>query len=119
LSAQAGGQVTYQKAMPIQSSVAKLDTNVAEPSAVETNLILVGGPCANMLVQELAQQNATDVPTCNAWSQDTPEIQLVENAFAEGQTALVVAGMNAEDTLSAARKLQTPGDLPDQATLNV
>jgi hypothetical protein len=125
VSSSAGGEVTYDEIQPITSSVARLDTEIEAPADVTEDLILVGGPSVNMHVKTLVQEgklegtdeNATE--TWNMWSEDTPEIQLVEDAFAEGQTALVVAGYSAEDTRAASEALQDIAGLPDAMTKNV
>ena len=101
---------TYEKAVPITTPVAKLDTEVTSADKANKNLILVGGPCANSLVEELAAAENATVESCADWS--TPEgsaiITLVKDAFAEGKYALVVAGTSADgqDTRMAGRVLQ-------------
>ena len=62
-----------------------------------TNLILVGGPCANAAVEAAS----ADFPTCSGWDLDPGEgiLQLVEQD--SGAVALLVAGTMAEDTRTA------------------
>ncbi len=85
-------------------SVIKLDTEVTDPAS--RNLILVGGPAVNRLT---AQAMGLTYPTTGADS-GIPEgaalIRLVENAFGGSNSALVVAGWDAEDTRAAASVLQ-------------
>lgn len=85
-------------------SVIKLDTEVTDPAS--RNLILVGGPAVNRLT---AQAMGLNYPTTGADS-GVPEgaalIRMVENAFGGSNTALVVAGWDAEDTRAAASVLQ-------------
>ena len=102
---------TYEKIIPIKEvPVAKLDTEVKSADKINKHLILVGGPCANSLVEELAAKENATVESCADWS--TPEgsaiITLVKDAFAEGKYALVVAGTSADgqDTRMAGRVLQ-------------
>ena len=64
------------------------------------NLILVGGPAVNNLVSELASANKTW--TGDQYSEGDQLIQLVEDAFTDGNSALVVAGYSGEDTRAAA-----------------
>ncbi|QGA80933.1 S-layer protein [Candidatus Nanohalobium constans] len=63
------------------------------------NLILVGGPNANSLTQELVDDNQT-MPAGN-YTTGQGMIQMVDG-FSEGQSALVVAGATGEDTRAAA-----------------
>ena len=85
-------------------SVIKLDTEVTDPAS--RNLILVGGPAVNRLT---AQAMGLTYPTGGADS-GIPEgaalIRLVENAFGGSNSALVVAGWDAEDTRAATSVLQ-------------
>jgi len=85
-------------------SVIKLDTEVTDPAS--RNLILVGGPAVNRLT---AQAMGLTYPTTGADS-GIPEgaalIRLVENAFGGSNSALVVAGWDAEDTRAATSVLQ-------------
>ena len=93
----------------IKTSVGKLDTEVSSPAG-ENNLILVGGPCANLLVAQLADAGKYDwtcddlgtLPAGSGYS-----IDIVNDAFADGQVALVVVGVSADDTRDAASRVQT------------
>jgi hypothetical protein len=109
-------EYTYKEVVPITTPIAKLDKDVTEADKTTKNLILVGGPCANSLVAELAAAEKLkidgEVLTCDAWNAKTDQgdvfglIELIENAFADGKVALVVAGSRAEQTLEACRVLQ-------------
>jgi len=68
----------------------------------DRNLILVGGPAVNSLVEELAQQDLT--PTAEEYEQNTALVQSVPSAF-ENNDALIVAGNEAPDTDQAAEFL--------------
>ena len=85
-------------------SVIKLDTEVTDPAS--RNLILVGGPAVNRLT---AQAMGLNYPTTGADS-GIPEgaalIRMIDNAFGGSNTAVVVAGWDAEDTRAAASVLQ-------------
>lgn len=108
--------VSYKTAVPVTTALAKLDSEVTQAERNEKNFILVGGPCANALVAELAAAgkfNYQGSPlTCDAWDARTYAgdvfglIQLVDNAFATGKVALVVAGSRAEQTRWATSILQ-------------
>ena len=71
----------------------------SEVSGMETttNLILVGGPCANAAVEKAS----ADFPTCADWPLEAGEalVQLVEQD--SGNVALLVAGTLAADTRAA------------------
>jgi hypothetical protein len=92
------GSVTTQTVLPITSDVVKLDSEITATDKTSKDLILVGGPCINTLVADLA--TAGKFPyTCANWpGRNFGKIQLISDAFATGQTALVVAGTRAADT---------------------
>ena len=77
------------------TTVTKKDTEVTDPTRY--NLILVGGPCADPLVEKFGV-------TCRGWSLKEGEamIKLVENG---DKVALIVAGSEALDTRRAAKAL--------------
>ena len=80
----------------ISGEAAKLASEVDAPSS--NNLILVGGPCANPLVEEL-----TDL-RCDTW--DLGENQALIKLFANGDNvAMVVAGTTATGTRTAVSHL--------------
>ncbi|NOR84950.1 S-layer protein [archaeon] len=88
--------------------IAKLASE-AEADKTAKNLVLMGGPYANSLVEELAVAGKT--PTKAQWGDLTGKaiIQAIDGAFVEGKAAIVVAGYDAEQTRSAALKLMTGG----------
>jgi S-layer protein (TIGR01564 family) len=71
------------------------------------DMVLVGGPCINSLVAQLAADG--DFPyTCETWpGRDFGRVQVIADAFATGKTALVIAGTTAAETDLAARVVQT------------
>lgn len=92
---------TVNAAVVITSPIAKLASEVST-ATLTSDLILVGGPCANSLVEQLAADNSTGVPSCSSWSLTTGLIKEVTNAFGSGRKALVVAGTTATDTRNLA-----------------
>src|SRR3989344_8026883 len=72
-----------------------LDSEVTDPT--DYNLILVGGPCANTLVGQIA-----GFPSCQGWTAKPGEaiIQLAENGE---NVAMLIAGTDAADTRAAAK----------------
>jgi len=96
---------TYNEAVPITNQIAKFPSEVSQDSTLDKNLILVGGPCANAIVKTLLNTawNVTD--SCTAWFEDDTLktsgnglLEVVENAFESGKTALIIAGTDAVDT---------------------
>jgi len=82
------------------------DSEVTQSVRDNSDLILVGGPAVNTLVQDLASDDETwTVDEWNNNHQDEALVQLVENAFTDGQHALIVAGYTAEGTQAAAQYL--------------
>ena len=95
---------TVNAAVVLTSPVAKLDNEV-NTATLASDLILVGGPCANTLVAQLAADAANGVPDCSSWTLTTGLIKEVSNAFGSGRKALVVAGTTADDTRSLAAQV--------------
>lgn len=88
--------------------VARLDTEVTDKTAKP--MILVGGPCVNDLVAELAadgdfRYGCVDWPGSNFGI-----IEYAENAFGGSKAAIVLAGTTAADTRRACKVLKDFGD---------
>ena len=99
----AGG--TYNAAVPVTNPIAKFPSEVTQTAALDKDLILVGGPCANALVKTLLDTAWSSTDSCAAWLADADLkdngkglIQVVENIFGSGKKALIVAGTSAQDT---------------------
>lgn len=92
---------TVNKAVPIKSPIAKLDSEISTAS-LNTDLILLGGPCANTLVAQLL---SPDNITCNSWTYQTGLIKEVASAFGSTHKALIVAGTQGTDTRALAAKV--------------
>ncbi|MEE9405852.1 MAG: hypothetical protein V3V26_00425 [Candidatus Aenigmarchaeota archaeon] len=102
----AGGAVEVETAVKITSPVAKLASEVQamiNANTLNADLILVGGPCANSLVETLATNG--HIKTCDTWDYTTGVIKEVADAFVTGKKALIVAGTMADDTRSLAAKV--------------
>jgi len=106
---------TIKSVQPITAPVAYLASEVEASTALKTsnNLVLVGGPCVNQLVQDLVNAGSLNSTyTCAngnlgaAWTPGTAYVLLVNNAFATGKVAMVVAGTAATDTRLATSVLQ-------------
>ncbi len=103
--AKTGDSTTYNKVKAVTSAVAKLDTEVTSAEK-QKNLVLVGGPCVNKLTAEALGKT---YPACGASSgiaENTALVQAVDDAFATGKVALVVAGWEADNTRLATSVLQ-------------
>jgi hypothetical protein len=99
-----GTSGTVEKAVKITSPVAKLDSEVST-SSLSSDLILLGGPCANDLVATLMNIPNTEPACYEQWTYTTGIIKEYTNAFGSGKKALVVAGTTADDTRSLAAKV--------------
>jgi hypothetical protein len=111
---------TYKTYAPLSLPVAKLASEVTPADKANANIVLVGGPCANSLVQALVDAGKLDASmTCAggnpgpAWTPGAAYVKVVEDAFATGRVALVVAGTNAADT-RLATSLLSQGRLADR-----
>ncbi|MFH1229823.1 MAG: S-layer protein [Candidatus Aenigmatarchaeota archaeon] len=94
----AAGTVTTQTVFPITTDVVKLDSEVTSADQSANDMVLVGGPCINTMVAQLA--TAGKFPyTCDTWpGRNFGRVQVIADAFATGKTALVIAGTTAADT---------------------
>ncbi|MCD6476865.1 MAG: S-layer protein [Candidatus Aenigmarchaeota archaeon] len=100
------GETTTEKVVAVTADIAKLDTEITDADKANYDLVLVGGPCVNSLVSALAEEGKFAY-TCDTWpAENFGWIELINDAFAEGKTALIVAGTRAEDTDLAARVVQ-------------
>jgi hypothetical protein len=106
-----GGSVTYDAiaGMGALPDMARLDTEVTESVRSNNHLILVGGPAVNTLVSTLEDNGDVDFQDLID-AQSGAVLQVVDDAFASGQHAMVVAGYAADDTRSAARYIANYAD---------
>jgi len=88
------------------TKLVKLDIGVeAEPDLKsEYNLVLIGGPVANSIVQELVDLGIT---TFEEWDTSEGEYKLYEDVYSLGKDVLVVAGADRTGTSKAALDLIT------------
>ena len=100
-------QTVSVEAPSLGNGIAKLDSEVTAADKQEKNLILVGGPAANKLVEDLAAAEKTpDLAYWTANLQGSYILQALDAPFG-GKTAIVVAGWSASDTQAASLKLAT------------
>lgn len=119
-SSGASGGSTVKQSLPVKTSLAKLDSEVTQADKTEKNLILVGGPCANSLVADLAAagklMKGSATLSCDGWNGLSEQgdvfglVSLVNDAFTTGKAALVVAGSRAVNTRDATAVLQAYDD---------
>jgi hypothetical protein len=105
ISTVAGVGGTYNSAVPVTNPIAKFPSEITQTSSLDKDLILVGGPCANALVNTLLNTAWSVDDACAAWYEDTTLknsgnglIEVVEDIFGSGHKALIVAGTDAADT---------------------
>ena len=103
-----GESGTVQEAYQLTSPIAKIASEISNPSTLNRDVILVGGPCANALVATLMDVSM-DWPACGEAADlsglSEGLIQEYDNAFSSGQKALVVVGIDADDTRALAAKV--------------
>jgi S-layer protein (TIGR01564 family) len=83
-------------------ALVKLDENINTEMKQEYNLVLIGGPVANTIVQELVDLGKT---TFEKWDTSEGELELIADAFADGKHVLIVAGKDRDATTMAALDL--------------
>jgi hypothetical protein len=95
----------------LPSSIAKLDTDVTAADKTGYNLVLVGGPAVNTLVNGLQTEGKLTKTigaagsTADIAAAGAGVIELVADAFATGKYAIVVAGSDRTGTSKAAAVL--------------
>jgi len=95
---------TIDKIVAITTPIAVLDSEVTSTHKAK-NLILVGGPCVNSVLAELATALTYDY-TCDTWpARNFGFIKAVDDAFTTGKVAVTVAGTRATDTRTATEVL--------------
>jgi hypothetical protein len=100
-----GGSV--EQAVQIKNSVSKMESEITTAS-LDRDVVLLGGPCANSLVAELLEMSAVRGQCSTDFVAEYPTegvITVVSNAFASGQKALVVAGVDRTATRNLAVKV--------------
>jgi hypothetical protein len=90
----------------IKSNIAVVDTDVTSTQKSNYHLILGGGPAVNKLTAEALDLSFPTYGADSGIPEDGYMIQLVPDAFVEGQYALVIAGWEAEETTEAMSKVQ-------------
>lgn len=99
---------SIEQVVPISTAVAKLDTEVDPATVGKTGLVLVGGPGVNRLT---AQAMGLTYPTYGSsgklpFASGEGYIAVFDGVFTSGQTVIVVAGWEADQTRMATSLLQ-------------
>ncbi|HIK01913.1 TPA: S-layer protein, partial [archaeon] len=99
-----GGGLSADVAVTLPSTIGKVDSAVTSADKAAGTLVLVGGPAVNTLVTELQTTGklTTDVAGLGAGG---GVVELVADAFADGNYAVVVAGSDRAGTAKAANVL--------------
>ena len=98
---------TVEQAVQIKNSISKMESEITT-STLDRDVILLGGPCANGLVATVLEMSSTSPACSTEFTADYPTegvIKVVTNAFASGQKALVVAGVDRAATRALAVKV--------------
>lgn len=109
----------YKEAVEIESPIAKFASEIPTDSTLNQHLLLVGGPCANSVVEKLLEEawNVTDA--CASWNEklgnNNALLKLVEDVFGSGKSALIVAGTTADDTRELSKKVMDPEFFSDKS----
>jgi hypothetical protein len=96
---------TVDKAVQIKNSVSKMESEIADKTALDRDVILIGGPCANSLVAEALEMSSSKPDCVSEFTALYPTegvITVVNNVFTSGKKALVVAGVDRDATRALA-----------------
>jgi hypothetical protein len=110
--ASSGG--TFKEAVPVKNPVAKFASEVDTAMKTGKHLVLMGGPCANAL-SAVALNMSGESGTCYtefiAAYPTTGVVKVVNDAFATGKNALVIAGTTGANTRKLADDYVIKGTL--------
>lgn len=88
------------------SKLIKLESEMTAAMMTSANVVLIGGPCSNTMVEELAVAGKFDY-TCASWPADKfGMIKLITDYYTTGRVTLVVAGSTTQDVKLACEVLQ-------------
>ena len=95
------GGITVSGAGSVKLPMPSLEIVTEQEANKSMNLVLIGGPEANELVNELVMSGMSTVD----WYSSEGDIEVIENAFGTGSYAVIVAGKDREATRKAAKML--------------
>jgi len=101
------GTYTQMTSFPFDpQSIVKLAGDVTDADVAYSNLVLIGGPVANILVCRLVDAGREpDDGSDRSWMAVFGDFKLYSNGFGGGRDVLVVAGPDREETRKAAEEL--------------
>jgi len=109
----AAAGTTIKEVVAVTTAVAKLDSEVTSTDETGKHLVLIGGSCANTLVQKLVTAGKIDAKyTCAGgvvgagWEAKTGYIWVLDGAFATGKQVVVAAGTTRDETRLVSSVLQ-------------
>lgn len=113
-AATTGGTTTSSTVIPVTTDVVKLDTEVVSAdgaSVLDTyktqNLIVVGGPAVNQIAAQLLNVSFPSYGAASGIAQNTAVIKVLQDKYATGKVAILVAGYDAANTDAAALAIQS------------
>ncbi len=92
--------LSEERVVPLSITSLK-DIEISDFHKKGFNLILFGGPYANLLTKELVESGRSTVD----WERSSGDFEVVSDAFSEGQYAIIVAGKDRTSTRTAAEAL--------------
>ncbi|MFZ3077347.1 MAG: hypothetical protein WA139_02735 [Candidatus Aenigmatarchaeota archaeon] len=113
-AATTGGTSTSSTVIPVTTDVVKLDTEVVSAdglSVLDTyktqNLIVVGGPAVNQIAAQLLSVSFPSYGAASGIAQNTAVVKVLQDKYATGKVAVLVAGYEAANTDAAALAIQS------------
>jgi len=100
------GEVETKTPIQITFDVAKLDTEIADPSALTTDVVVMGGPAVNRLAAQLLDKTYPAKGAESGIPENAALIQVFQDAFGSGHVAVLIAGWEAEHTDLAVAAIQ-------------
>jgi len=96
---------TVKQLVAYKSALAVLDTEVTAAHKAK-NMVVVGGPCVNSVVADLASAGKFKY-SCSAWpGRDFGFVSVIDDAYTTGKVVVVVAGTRAADSRLASTVFQ-------------
>jgi len=108
---------TGKMAAGVPLGVAKLDSELTSADKSAYNVVLVGGPVANSVVNDLvASGKLAEKITNDSPGKGKGKVVVIDDAFVAGKVAVVVAGSDRSGTRAAAQLLQQLASNPSLAS---
>jgi len=105
---------TTTAVVPVTTDVVKMDTEVVSADGASVldiyktqNLIVVGGPAVNQIAAQLLNVSFPSYGAASGIAQNTAVIKVLQDKYATGKVAVLVAGYDAANTDAAALAIQS------------